>query len=63
MSQHPSTQKVEVGGLPQDEPGLQNKALSQKSKTWRGGRKSREAEREGEGKRGTEENVRKEAEK
>lgn len=39
MSQHPSTQKVEVGGLPQDEPRLQNKALSQKSKTWRGGRK------------------------
>lgn len=38
MSQHPCTQEVEVGILPQDEPGLQNKALSQKSKTWKGGR-------------------------
>lgn len=38
MSQHPCTQEVEVGRSPQDEPGLRNKALSQKSKTWKGGR-------------------------
>lgn len=36
-SQHPWTQEVEVGRLPQGEPGYRRSPVS-KPKTWKGGR-------------------------